>query len=75
MTLAKHSITGLIADYPDNVIQHRVLGQYLEVVSEEPVEEEEEKVVIQKKAYRRSTVNDEPEIATEPATEDESTYE
>lgn len=55
MTLAKHTITGIIADYPDTIINHRILGRSLEVYVEPIEEEEEDKTVIDKRVYKKST--------------------
>lgn len=35
MTLARHKITGLVADLPDEIIEHPVLGEHLEHASNE----------------------------------------
>lgn len=64
---ARHTVTGIIDDYPANIISHPVLGQYLEPVegdaetepevaevSEPDDEDEEDKVVRDKKIFRRS---------------------
>lgn len=61
---ARHTVTGIIDDYPANIISHPVLGHYLEPVadpeqsvadvSEPDDEEEEDKVVRDKKIFRRS---------------------
>lgn len=33
MSLARHKITGLVAELPDEIIEHPVLGEQLEKVS------------------------------------------
>lgn len=35
MALTRHTITGKIEDVPQNLVDHPVLGQYLEVVDED----------------------------------------
>lgn len=55
MVLAINSETGLVRDYPINIVNHRVLGRNLEIYVE-PVDDEteEDKVVIDKKIYKKS---------------------
>jgi hypothetical protein len=57
MPLAINTVTGLIRDYPLNVIQHRKLGRNLELYVEpsEGDEVEEDKVVIAKKTYHKKS--------------------
>ena len=52
MPLAINTKTGIIRDLPLNVINHRVLGKYLELYVED--EEELDKVVIAKRVYKKS---------------------
>lgn len=53
MPLAINTVTGVIRDYPNNIIFHRRLGKNLELYVEEEVEEE--KVVIAKKVYPKKS--------------------
>lgn len=53
MPLAINTVTGIIRDYPINVIQHRVLGVNLELYFED--EEESDKVVIAKKVLKKKS--------------------
>lgn len=53
MPLAINTVTGVIRDYPLNIINHRRLGKNLELYVEEEVEEE--KVVIAKKVYPKKS--------------------
>lgn len=55
MVLAINSETGVIRDYPTNIINHRVLGRNLSVYVESVANEvEEDKVVIAKRVYKKS---------------------
>ena len=49
MPLARHKHTGEVRDYPQSIIDHRVLGQNLEPYEPEDDEFEEDKVVVDKK--------------------------
>lgn len=62
--LAINSVTGVIRDYPINVIRHRVLGRNLEIYLE-PIDDEveEDKVVIDKKVFKKSAPQ--PDAKTE----------
>ena len=53
MPSAIHIPTGIIRDYPLNVINHRILGKNLELYVADEVEED--KVVIDKKVYKKKT--------------------
>lgn len=53
MPLARNVVTGVIRDYPTNIIFHRRLGKNLELYFEE--EEEVDKVVIAKKVYPKKS--------------------
>jgi hypothetical protein len=53
MPLAINTVTGLIRDYPLNIINHRRLGKNLEMYVEEEVEED--KVVIAKRVYPKKS--------------------
>jgi hypothetical protein len=74
MPLAKHKITGIIKDYPQNVIDHRILGAslgpYIEPIDDEV---EEDKVVLgsnsSKRVYKKSDVSTED---AKPITDEES---
>jgi len=48
---ARHTKTGIVSDYPANIVNHRVLGRNLEVLDPEG-EFEEDKVVIDKKVKK-----------------------
>lgn len=52
MPLARNTKTGLIRDYPLNIVNHRVLGKNLELYFDD--EEELDKVVIAKKVIKKS---------------------
>lgn len=62
MPLAINTVTGMIRDYPTNIIFHRRLGKNLELYVED--ETEEDKVVVQKRVYKKKS---------EAVAEDEST--
>ena len=64
MTLARNIKTGIVDDFPDNIINHRILGRNLEVVDPDG-EYEEDKVVIDKKVKTVKT----PKVET--VTDDE----
>lgn len=68
MSLAKHTVTGIVADYPDNILNHRILGQYLEPYVEPADEEEEDKTVIDKRVYKKSTAPAKDTITDEEPT-------
>jgi hypothetical protein len=53
MPLAINTVTGVIRDYPLNIISHRKLGKNLELYFED--EEESDKVVIAKKVYPKKS--------------------
>lgn len=66
---ARHTITGIVADYPQNIIDHEVLGQYLEVVSLDSdgnviEEDEDDKVVIDKRVYTKRNTNEESSVTS-----------
>ena len=72
MPLAINTKTGIIRELPLNVINHRVLGKYLELYSPAEDEEELDKVVIAKKVYKKKseapaedTINIEESIVTD----------
>ena len=53
--LTINSVTGVVREYPDNILRHRVLGRNLEIYVE-PIDDEveEDKTVIDKKVYKKS---------------------
>ncbi len=55
MALAINTKTGIIRELPLNVINHRVLGKYLELYDPADDEVEEDKVVIAKKVYKKKS--------------------
>lgn len=57
MPLSINTRTGIIRDYPLNIIRHRILGRNLELYIETE-EVEEDKVVMDKKVSRRAKVED-----------------
>lgn len=74
MPLARHKITGIVKDYPETILKHRVLGASLEPYVE-PVDDEveEDKVVLgansSKRVYKKSDVSTED---ADPITDEES---
>ena len=52
--LAIHTDSGIIRDYPTNIIEHAILGANIELYVE-PVEDEEDKVVIEKRVYPKKS--------------------
>lgn len=55
MPLTKNTLTGVIREYPINILRHRVLGKNLELYVEPVADEvEEDKVVIAKRVYKKS---------------------
>lgn len=65
MVLTINTQTGIIRDYPQNILRHRKLGKNLEVYVEpsEDNEVEEDKVVFQKKISKRvKLVTEDPEV-------------
>jgi len=62
--LAINSVTGLVRDYPINIVNHRKLGRNLEIYVEPFDDEvEEDKTVIDKKVYKKSAPQ--PDAKTE----------
>lgn len=48
--LARHKITGAVDEYPQNIIDHRVLGKNLEPYNPDDADEfEEDKTVVENK--------------------------
>lgn len=66
MPLAINVVTGVIRDYPTNIIFHRRLGKNLELYFEEEVEED--KVVIAKRVYKKSEAKAEDKTTNEEST-------
>lgn len=64
MPLTINKVTGVVREYPDNILRHRVLGRNLEIYVE-PVDDEveEDKVVIDKKVFKKSAPQ--PDAKTE----------
>lgn len=62
---ARHTKTGIVSDYPENIVNHRVLGRNLEVLDPEG-EFEEDKVVIDKKVRKTAKPK-----APEPVADDD----
>lgn len=64
MVLTINSVTGVVREYPENILSHRVFGRNLEIYVE-PVEDEaeEDKVVIDKKIFKKSAPQ--PDAKTE----------
>lgn len=63
MARVRHTITGIVADVPDYLVEHPALGKYLEVV-DEPVDPDCKPCIEQAKA----------EAAAQEAEEDEFAY-
>lgn len=55
MVLTINRKSGLIRDYPLNIVNHRVLGKDLEIYVEDVEESEEDKTVIEKRVYRKKS--------------------
>lgn len=71
MPLARHKITGAVDEYPQNIIEHRVLGKNLEPYDADSDEYEEDKTVVENKRVVKTAT---PKSVQEAASNDKDEH-